>query len=89
VPIYEFRCVVCDERFEALVDAGTEVAECRICGAAGARRVYSAQAAPFGLVKPSGEARRQELRNAKLRERTKADFKAKRKRAREARGGDR
>jgi putative FmdB family regulatory protein len=83
VPIYEFRCGACGERFEALVDAGTESAECRVCGADGAPRVFSAQAAPFGLVKPRGEARRQEQRNAKLRERTKADFKARRKRARE------
>ena len=48
--------------------------------------MLSAQAAPFGLVKPGGEARRQERRNAELRSRTKADFKARRKRARDARG---
>ena len=83
VPIYEFRCGACGERFEALVDPGTESVECRECGAAGAARMLSAQAPPFGLVKPPGEARRQEMRNAELRRRTKADFKARRKRARE------
>lgn len=83
MPIYEFRCDACGERFEALVDVGTEAVECRACDAARAERVLSAQAAPFGLVKSPGSARRQELRNASLRERTKADFKAKRKRARE------
>jgi putative FmdB family regulatory protein len=83
VPIYEFRCVACGERFEVLVDAGTESAKCSLCGVEGAERLLSAQAPPFGLVKPSGATRRQEQRNEKLRERTKADFKARRKRARE------
>ena len=53
---------------------------CRACGEAGATRVYSAPSAPFGIVKPPGEARRQERRNADLRARTKADFKARRRR---------
>ena len=83
MPIYEFRCGTCDQRFDALVDVGTESAVCRECGAEGAERVMSAQAPPFGLVKPPGAARAQEQRNAKLRESTKADFKARRKRARE------
>ena len=86
MPIYEFRCPECGERFEALVDVGTESVVCRQCAAERAERVLSAPAAPFGLVKPPGEARRQEGRNADLRKRTKADFKAKRKRAREGKG---
>ena len=87
MPIYEFRCDECGERFEALVAAGTESARCRNCGAEGAGRVLSAQAAPFGLVKSMGAARRQEGRNAELRTRTKADFVARRQRARDARKG--
>ncbi len=83
MPIYEFRCGTCDQRFEALVDVGTESAVCRECGAEGAVRVLSAQAAPFGLVKTPGSARQQEQRNEQLRNRTKADFKARRKRARD------
>jgi putative FmdB family regulatory protein len=83
VPIYEFRCGGCGERFEVLVDAGTESAECTLCGVQGAERVLSPQAPSFGLVKSGGETRRQEQRNEKLRQRTKADFKARRKRARE------
>ena len=55
--MYEFRCGSCGERFEALVDVGTAALECRVCGAARAERVYSAQAAPFGLVKTPGAAR--------------------------------
>jgi putative FmdB family regulatory protein len=85
VPIYEFRCGSCGERFEALVAVGTTTEECRVCGAEGAERVLSAQAAPFGLVHSPGAARQQEARNAKLRAKTKADFKASRQRAREAR----
>jgi putative FmdB family regulatory protein len=87
VPIYEFRCGECGQRFDALVDVGTKSAVCRECGAEGAKRVLSAQAAPFGLVKSPGNARKQERKNAQLRERTKADFKARRKRAREKGSG--
>jgi putative FmdB family regulatory protein len=83
VPIYEFRCGDCGRRFEALVDAGTESIECRLCGSAETRRVYSAQAAPMSLVKPPGERRRQERANEKLRADTKARFKESRRRARE------
>ena len=87
MPIYEFRCDECGERFEALVAAGTESAGCRNCGAEGATRVLSAQAAPFGLVKSMGATRRQEGSNAELRTRTKADFVARRQRARDTRKG--
>lgn len=86
MPLYEFRCARCGERFEALVDAGTQSASCRICGAEGAVRVLSTQAAPFGLVKSMGAARRQESRNAELQRKTKADFVARR-RARDSGGG--
>ena len=87
MPIYEFRCASCGERFEALVDAGTETAPCRVCGADGAPRVLSAQAAPFGLVKSGGDKRRQERSNEALRTRTKADFKARRRRTGKGDGG--
>ena len=87
MPIYEFRCGTCDQRFEALVDVGTESAVCRECGAEGAVRVLSAQAAPFGLVKTPGSARQQEQRNAKLRKSTKDEFKLRRQRARDKGAG--
>jgi putative FmdB family regulatory protein len=85
--MYEFRCGACGERFEALVVAGTDVVECRSCGEGGAERVLSAPSAPFGLVKTPSEVRRQERRNADLRARTKADFKAQRKAVRDRKGG--
>jgi putative FmdB family regulatory protein len=86
VPMYEFRCGACGERFEALVDAGTESVECRLCGSADTHRVYSGQAAPMSLVKSPGERRKQERSNEKLRADTKARFRESRRRARE-RGG--
>lgn len=89
VPIYEFRCEACGERFEVLADLGTEAVGCRACGAPEARRVLSAQAAPLTHVHSPSATRKREARNAELRRRTKAEFKAARKRARPARGGER
>jgi putative FmdB family regulatory protein len=89
VPLYEFRCGGCGERFEALVDAGTRVVECRACGAPGAERVLSAVAPPMQLAKPAGERRKQERRNAELRQRTKASFKEARRARRARKGGGR
>ena len=85
MPIYEFRCASCGERFEELVAVGTDERPCRECGSGRASRVLSAQAPVPRLVKSAGERRKQERKNAVLRERTKADFKARRRRAREAR----
>ena len=85
MPIYDFECDECGARFEALVDAGTSSAACRNCGSERTHRRYSAQAASFQLVKSPGEARKQEARNAELKKRTKADFKRRRRAAREAR----
>ena len=84
MPIYEFRCGECEARFEALVAPGTESEECRECGAPGATRVMSVPAQPPKLVKASGGTRRQEAKNSQLRQKTKADFKAKRASARAA-----
>jgi putative FmdB family regulatory protein len=83
VPIYEFRCGACGQRFEALVDAGTETVECRLCGSADTRRVYSAQTAPMSLVKSPGDRRKQERANEKLRADTKTRVSESRRRARE------
>jgi len=41
VPIYEFECGECGERFDELTSAGTETADCPSCGTAGARRRLS------------------------------------------------
>lgn len=41
MPIYEFECAACGERFEELSAVGTESATCRACGAEGAPRRLS------------------------------------------------
>jgi putative FmdB family regulatory protein len=86
MPIYEFRCEACGASFERLVEAGTESSNCPNCEADEASRVYSAQAAPFRLVKTRRDAGKQERRNSKLRESTKARFKEARRRARSGDG---
>ncbi len=88
MPIYEFVCERCDGRFEDLVEAGTEAATCPRCGAARTRRVYSAHGAPFKLVKTPGETRKQERRNAQLREGAKRRFKEARASRSRTPGGD-
>ena len=60
MPIYEFVCSECGERFERLVDAGTERESCPQCGFAEAERVFSAIAAPAKLAVSSGTARKME-----------------------------
>jgi putative FmdB family regulatory protein len=85
MPVYEFRCEECGAEFEELVKAPSTRAACPSCGSGHVRRLFSAQAAPFHLVKSRGHTRTQEARNAKLRETTKANFKAARRRAREGR----
>jgi putative FmdB family regulatory protein len=60
MPIYEFVCAECSERFERLVDAGTQSEPCPQCGFAQAERVFSAIAAPAKVVVSSGTARKTE-----------------------------
>jgi putative FmdB family regulatory protein len=83
MPIYEFRCEACGARFERLVAMGTLTLPCPDCGSERTDRVLSAQASPFNMVKSPDAARRQERRNAELRQRAEADFKSRRKRARD------
>jgi len=42
MPIYEYRCAACDDRFEELVSASAKsVPPCPSCGATGAKRLFS------------------------------------------------
>ena len=84
MPIYEFECDDCGADFEALVAVGTEAAACPSCGSERSRRRWSAPAT-FKLVKTPGAARQQEARNAKLKAKTKAAFKERRRKQRAAR----
>jgi putative FmdB family regulatory protein len=88
MPIYEFRCAECGSRFEEVVPVGGAVERCPECGAENPQRVLSPLAAPFHLVRTPREARQQARKNAKLRETTKAQIKAERRKAAARRSGD-
>jgi putative FmdB family regulatory protein len=85
MPIYEFRCELCEARFESLVPAGTDSFPCAKCGAERTVRVLSSPGAPMRLAKSAGARQTQESRNAKLHSDTKERFKARRRKAREGR----
>jgi len=63
MPIYEFECEECGERFEELVGAEATVA-CPACGAERTRRLYSTVSPPGrqprGAAVRSDESRRRE-----------------------------
>jgi putative FmdB family regulatory protein len=63
MPIYEFECEECGERFEELVGAEA-VAACPACGAERTRRLYSTVSPPGrqprGAGVRSNESRRRE-----------------------------
>jgi putative FmdB family regulatory protein len=46
MPIYEFECENCGQRFEELVAAGTERSACPACGSQRARRLLSSVSPP-------------------------------------------
>jgi putative FmdB family regulatory protein len=64
MPIYEFECKECGERFEELVSSSAEGATCPACRSRNARRLLSPVAPPGrqprGAKVRSGEARRRE-----------------------------
>jgi len=68
MPIYEFECEACGERFEELVAAGAAVA-CGSCGSERTRRLYSGVAPPGrqprGASVRSDESRRREREAAR------------------------
>jgi putative FmdB family regulatory protein len=86
MPIYEFLCGECGIRFEVLVEAGTGSVPCTGCGSGATRRVYSPQRPPMKLVKTRADARKQERKNARLREQAKRRFVEARRRARRPEG---
>ena len=46
MPIYEFECEECGERFEELVAAGVEAAACPACGTRETHRLLSSVSPP-------------------------------------------
>ena len=53
MPIYEYRCLSCDERFEELVRRPDDTAPCPQCGGAEVERLLSVFAGVGGLDKAS------------------------------------
>ena len=80
VPIYEFECEACGERFEELVRAG-EGADCPACGGQG-KRVYS-PATTLKLGLRGGEARRSDAQRKAREDVKRQEFSEKRRQARE------
>jgi putative FmdB family regulatory protein len=69
MPIYEFECEACGERFEELVAAGTERAACAACGSGRTRRLLSSVSPPGrqprGARVRADESRRREREAAR------------------------
>jgi putative FmdB family regulatory protein len=68
VPIYEFSCRRCGERFEELVRAG-ETPACPSCSAADVERLLSGGVATLRIGLRGGDARRSEAKRRAQRER--------------------
>jgi putative FmdB family regulatory protein len=85
VPIYEFECGECGERFEDLVAMGTDSAPCPACGAERAERRLSS----FGLTRQPtpNQQRRMEDRRGTNRDGARQRFKADLARRRERKPG--
>jgi len=57
MPLYDFRCPACGERFEA-VTKPSETASCPSCGTPRCERIYSGFAGPFTVGLRGAAARR-------------------------------
>lgn len=69
MPVYEFECEECGERFEELAAGGTGSLECPACGSDRTKRLWSrvspAARQPRGASVRSDESRRQEREAAR------------------------
>ena len=74
MPIYEFECRECGERFEELTAAGTGSARCPSCGAANAERRFSTFGLSHGMT--PGQQRRMEGRRGIDRDGARQRFKS-------------
>jgi putative FmdB family regulatory protein len=61
VPIYEFECGACGERFESLEAVGTEMITCKVCGAEEAQRRLSV----FGTSRQPTPNQRRRMEDAR------------------------
>jgi len=69
MPVYEFECEECGERFEELTRVGAESAPCPVCRSARTKRLWSrvspASRQPRGAAVRSDESRRGEREAAR------------------------
>jgi putative FmdB family regulatory protein len=57
MPLYDFRCRTCDERFEALASPSA-APNCAACGGKDVERIYTPFAGPFRVGLRGAAARR-------------------------------
>jgi putative FmdB family regulatory protein len=86
VPIYDFECSACGERFEALVAAAQRPA-CPTCGAPEPARLFSPIAGPLKTGLRGAAARRSDSLRHSRDERLREGFANKRERRKQS-GGD-
>jgi len=69
MPIYDFECDACGERFEELVASETAMLACPSCGSSRTRRLLSSVSPPSrqprGAAVRSGESQRREREAAR------------------------
>jgi putative FmdB family regulatory protein len=79
VPLYDFRCRACGERFEEHTPYG-ELPPCPVCGAAETERELSPFAGPF-TVAPRGQAARRSNATRRVREEQRQERRERRRKA--------
>ena len=77
MPLYDFTCRACGERFEARA-AVDELAPCPICGSVDTERLLSPFAGPF-TTRPRGLAARRSDANRRVREEQRSERREQRK----------
>jgi putative FmdB family regulatory protein len=82
MPLYDFACDACDERFEALSSPGA-TPPCPACGAPRTRRLFTPIAPPLKLGLRGRAARESDGRRAEREAKAKEKFREERRRKRE------
>ncbi|HEX8122980.1 MAG TPA: zinc ribbon domain-containing protein [Solirubrobacteraceae bacterium] len=86
MPLYDFACEACEERFEAWAKPG-EAPTCPACGEERTRRLFTPISPPPKLGLRGSAARESDGRRAEREFHRKEAFKAERRKKREERGG--
>ena len=83
MPLYDFVCSACGQRFEALIPSPAEPAECPACGSGEVQRVFTPFAGPF-TVAPRGLAARRSDDQRRVREEQRQERRAARRAERDS-----